>query len=81
MDRDSRTITAVIAGAVLGGVAGYLFFTDRGRGLMRRVEPAIEDFARELSNFRSAVQRAVDVAADSWSAVNDAAGGRRPQVH
>ena len=36
-------------------LAGYLFFTDRGRALRRQIEPALEDFARELSSFRGTV--------------------------
>jgi hypothetical protein len=72
-------LTAVLGGAVLGGLAGYLFFTDRGRQMLQRVEPAIEDFARELNTFRSTIQRAVDVASDSWGALNDATGPDRPR--
>lgn len=77
MVRDSRTLTAVLGGAVLGGLAGYLFFTDRGRQMLQRVEPAIEDFARELNTFRSTIQRAVDVASDSWGALSDTTGADR----
>ena len=33
-----------------------------GRRLRRQIEPALEDFARELSGFRSTIQKAVGVA-------------------
>ena len=68
---------------MLGGFAAFLFFTDRGRALLHRVEPALEDFARELNTFRSTIQRAVDVASDSWSALDAAAGAelRARSVH
>ena len=41
-------VAAAIVGGGDGGVAGYLFFTDRGRAWRRQLEPALEDFAREL---------------------------------
>ena len=74
---NSRTVTVVIAGAVLGGLAAYFFVSERGRALRRQLEPALEDFARELGGFRSTLQRAVEVAAESWGALDDVAGGGR----
>src|SRR5437588_429418 len=40
---DNRALAATVAGAVIGGAAGYLFFTDRGRALRRQIEPALDD--------------------------------------
>jgi len=60
-----------LVGAALGGVAGFLFFTDRGRRVRREIEPALEDFVRELSSLRGSVQRAADVAGESWRLLND----------
>jgi gas vesicle protein len=71
---NSRAIAATIAGAVIGGVAGYLFFTDHGRSLRRSIEPALEDMARELNSFRSTVQKAAGVASEGWRLLNDAMG-------
>ena len=48
MTDKSRAIVATIAGAVIGGVAGYFFFSEHGRALRRQIEPALDDFAREL---------------------------------
>jgi hypothetical protein len=76
VERDSRTIAAVIGGAVLGGLAGYFFISERGRALRRQLEPALEDFARELAGFRSTIQRAVDVASESWNTLSDVSSGR-----
>ena len=70
----SRELTATLAGAVIGGVAGYLFFTDRGRSLRRQLEPALEDFSRELMSFRATVQKAAGVANEGWKLLNDALG-------
>jgi gas vesicle protein len=69
---NSRAIAATIVGAVIGGVAGYLFFTDRGRELRRQIEPAIEDFARELNSFRGTIAKAAGVASEGWQLLNDA---------
>src|SRR5690349_5866878 len=42
---NSRAIAATMVGAVVGGMAGYLFFTEHGRFLRRQIEPALEDIA------------------------------------
>ncbi len=74
MNEKSRAIAAMGAGAVVGAVAGYMFFTDSGRTLRRQLEPALEDIARELSHFRGTVQKAAGVASDGWKLLNDALG-------
>ena len=71
---NSREFAATVVGAVIGGVAGYLFFTDRGRSLRRQIEPALEDFARELMSFRTTVQKASGVANEGWKLLNEALG-------
>jgi len=68
---DSRAVGATMVGAVLGGIAGYLFFTEHGRRLRRSLEPALEDLSRELSSFRVTVQRAAGVASEGWKLLND----------
>ena len=71
---DNRAMAATVVGAVIGGMAGYLFFTDRGRSLRRQLEPALEDFARELMSFRATVQKAAGVANEGWKLLNDTLG-------
>jgi hypothetical protein len=71
---NSRAIAATLVGAVVGGLAGYLFFTDHGRRVRRQIEPAIDDFARELMSFRATVQKAAGVANEGWKLLNDALG-------
>ena len=71
---DDRAVIATVVGAVIGGAAGYLFFTDRGRHLRRQLEPALDDIARELNSFRGTVQRAAGVASEGWKLLNDALG-------
>jgi gas vesicle protein len=71
---NSRELTATLVGAVIGGVAAYLFFTDRGRSLRRQIEPALEDFSRELMSFRTTVRKASGVASEGWKLLNEALG-------
>jgi len=77
---DNRALAATVAGAVIGGAAGYLFFTDRGRALRRQIEPALDDIARELISFRATVEKATGVANEGWKLLNEALGeaGQQP---
>jgi gas vesicle protein len=77
---NSRAVAATIVGAVVGGVVGYLFFTEHGRKLRREIEPALDDFAHELMSFRATVQKAAGVANEGWKLLNDALGegGQQP---
>jgi hypothetical protein len=75
----SQTVAATMVGAVIGGMAGYMFFTDRGRALRRQLEPAIEDIARELTQFRGTLNRAMGVANEGWKVLNDALGENASQ--
>jgi gas vesicle protein len=71
---NSRAIAATIVGAIIGGAAGYLFFTEQGRNVRRQIEPALDDFARELISFRATVQKAAGVASEGWKLLNDTLG-------
>jgi len=73
---NSQAWGAALLGAAIGGVAGYLFFTEHGRRVRRQFEPALDDFARELISFRNTVQKAAGVANEGWKLVNEAIGER-----
>jgi gas vesicle protein len=78
---NSRDMAATIVGAVIGGVAGYLFFTQSGRSARRQIETALEDVSRELLSFRNTVQKAAGVANEGWKLLNDAFDERgKPQA-
>jgi hypothetical protein len=64
---------------VIGGAVGYLFFTAHGRSLRRQIEPALDDFARELANFRATVQKASGVANEGWNLLNETLGDSQRQ--
>lgn len=74
MTDKSQALAATFLGAVLGGAAGYLLFTDRGRSLRRQMEGAIEDIARELNSFSITAQKAAGVASEGWKILNDTLG-------
>jgi hypothetical protein len=69
---NSRALGATMAGAVIGGLAGYLFFSEHGRRMRRSLEPVLDDLARELVSFRGTVHRAATVASEGWKLLNDA---------
>jgi gas vesicle protein len=78
---NSREMAATIVGAVIGGVAGYLFFTERGRSMRRQIEPALEDLSHELMSVRNTVREAAGVANEGWKLLNDILGeGGKPSV-
>ncbi len=78
MTDHSQAIAATIVGAVAGALAGYLFFTERGRSLRRQLDPALDDFARELSHFRGTIHKAADVASEGWKLLHAALGEGQP---
>jgi gas vesicle protein len=51
-------VLGALAGALVGGLAGYLLFTERGRRLREDLEPRVRDVLTELS-------RAKDVLLDA----------------
>jgi hypothetical protein len=75
-----RELVATTVGAIVGGLAGYMLFTSRGRELRRRFEPALEDLAHELVQLRGTVNRAMGVASQGWSVLNEAIGDRSDDV-
>jgi hypothetical protein len=58
-------------GALLGGVAGYLFLTEDGRRVRERLEPGMDDLLRELRSLRAAADKARQAAAEGLMAVED----------
>jgi hypothetical protein len=70
----SRTVAVTVTGAIIGGLAGYIFFTARGRAIRRSIEPALDDLRHELVQFRATMQKAAGVANEGWELLNDAFG-------
>jgi gas vesicle protein len=75
VNENSTAVVATILGAIIGAAAGYLFFTEKGRELRRRqLEPALEDLAREVSSFRTTMQKATAIASEGWKVLAEALG-------
>lgn len=74
MDGNSRIWAATLTGAVLGAVAGYIFFTEDGRAFRRQLEPMLDDALQELRSFRHTVEKAAHVAGEGWKLLNEAIG-------
>lgn len=72
MTDNGRTLAAAVLGAVIGGTAGYLFLTARGRVLRRRIAPLIEDVVRDLASRRDVLTRASAVPGQGWRILHDA---------
>jgi gas vesicle protein len=72
----AREITATVVGAAIGGLAGYLFFTERGRSVRRQMERGLEDLPGEFTEFRNAITEAAGLASEGWTLLTDALGPR-----
>lgn len=69
---ESRAITlGAIVGALIGAAAGYLFFTERGKQMRDRLEPAVEDLRTEFGRFQKTIERLGEMANDGIRAVNE----------
>ena len=79
MTDSSRALTAAVVGALIGGLAGYLFLTEQGRRFRRELEPALDDAARELNSFRATMYKAANVASDGWKLLSEALGETMPR--
>jgi hypothetical protein len=71
---NSRFWAATLGGAVVGAIAGYMFFTEDGRTFRRQLEPMLDDVMREMNSFRHTVEKAAHVAGEGWKLLNEALG-------
>jgi gas vesicle protein len=75
--------TAICSGAMVGALVGaavsYLFFTDRGRTVRDRMEPAVDDLMREFQKFRRTIEKVGDMANDGVRAFNEFQQARQTQ--
>jgi hypothetical protein len=73
-------MSAAVVGAICGAAVGYLFFTDQGRQLRDRLEPAIDDLRREFTRFQATFEKVGALANDGMRAMEEfrAARGQYP---
>jgi hypothetical protein len=58
-------------GTLVGVMIAYFFFTERGRGMRDRFEPAVDDLMREFHKFRRTLEKVGDMANDGLRAFNE----------
>ena len=58
MDERSKVLLTTLLGAVLGGLVGCLYLTDRGRQVRGQLEPLLDTVVDELHETRRTVERA-----------------------
>ena len=83
-----RQLRRVIGPATIAGrrgsaaSRGCFSFTKHGRGAHHQIEPAVDDFTRELRSSRQTVEKAAGVANQGWKLLNEALRetGPRPRV-
>jgi gas vesicle protein len=64
-------ILGALAGAVVGATAGYLFFTEGGRGLRDRMEPFVEDVRQEFTRFQRTIEKVGQMATEGMRVVDE----------
>ena len=71
MNERTAVMTGTLIGALTGAAAAYLFFTDRGRVLRERMEPAVDDVRREFARFQKTIEKVGDMANDGMRMINE----------
>ena len=66
-------LLGLVAGAVVGGAAGWLFLTDDGRRLRRDLQPRLDDLAERAMQLRDTATRAQRAANEGWRAIQEVA--------
>ncbi len=66
MNERSAVFLGVVVGAALGGFAGFLLLTERGRRLRDELEPTVDGMYRSALAVRDTVERARAAAAEGW---------------
>lgn len=64
-------MSAAVMGAICGAAVGYLFFTDQGRDLRERCEPAIDDLRREFTKFQGTIEKVGALANDGMRVMEE----------
>jgi gas vesicle protein len=71
MREKTGVLIGLVAGAALGGAAGWLFLTEDGRRFRARLEPLVQDLADGALRLREKALRAERAASESFRALRD----------
>jgi hypothetical protein len=70
VDERTHVVLSALAGALVGAIAGYLYFTERGRRMMASWEPKLDNAMREMGHLRETVTKAQAVASEGWRSIS-----------
>ncbi len=76
MNERARVVLASLAGAAIGGIAGYLYLTENGRHFRDQIEPRLDQFVGEIRRLRTTVSKAQAAANEGWRSLNELIGER-----
>ena len=71
MNQSRVVIAGAVVGALIGVAATYLFFTDAGKHVRERLEPAVDDLRREFVRFQKTIEKLGEMANDGLRVVNE----------
>jgi len=69
-------LVGLLAGAAVGGVAGYLYLTDGGRRLRGQLEPKMDELVAHAVRLRESAARVNEAAQEGFEALRVAAQGQ-----
>jgi hypothetical protein len=61
-------------GAVIGGMWGWLYLTEKGRRVRDQIEPKLDNFISEMTRVRGTVEKARSAANEGWRSLGEMAG-------
>ena len=79
MNERTAVTAGALVGALIGAAATYLFFTERGRTLRDRLEPAIDDLRQEFARFQGTIEQVGRMANDGMRVVQEFNAARSQQ--
>ena len=71
MNQSRMVVAGAMVGALIGAAATYLFFTDAGKQVRDRLEPAVDELRREFVRFQKTVEKLGEMANDGMRVVNE----------
>jgi gas vesicle protein len=81
MDDRSRIALGMGIGAAIGGFAGFLLFTDRGRTFRQELEPQLEQLFGEAQRLSTAFERTRRAVKDGLATLkSEEDGGKQPSM-
>ena len=79
MSEQSRICAGAAIGALVGAVATYLFYTEGGRSVRDRLEPAVDDLMRDFDKLRGTIEKLGGMANDGLRVLHEFQNARGQQ--